>query len=72
MGFQDSRRHANVIDASAMAATINGTTAPAKGAMSATRKMARRLRRSPRAANWIGATRQHGHDPVPTCISGRL
>jgi len=41
-----------------MAATINGTTAPAKGAMSATRKMAHRLRQPPRAANWIGATRQ--------------
>jgi len=37
---------------------IHGTTAPAKGAMSATRKMAHRLRRSPRPANWIGEPRQ--------------
>jgi hypothetical protein len=47
-----------VIDANAMAGTINSSTAPAKGAMSATRKMADRLRQPPRAANWIGVTRQ--------------
>jgi len=49
---------ANAIDASAMAAPINGTTAPDKGAKPATRKLAHTLRRSPRAANWIGAPRQ--------------
>jgi hypothetical protein len=57
-GFQGSRRPANVIDASAMAGTINSSTAPAKGAQPATRKLAHRLRRSSRAANWIGAPRQ--------------